>query len=284
MSGRMLVCPLDEALLLGLRDQVLVVRVTSPGQVRPAADLARTHNDLRAVILDSDLPLADLPLWEDWAGIALGLQVPGLGSFATLVRQLPLLRSLDVKVFLGADDGANLRAARILASLQIPTVLILKGDLDWEGLDDLLHYALYGRIPHAPIEPFQYLLDHRQPGLRVDPRGTWFEDPARYLHLDAQGRVAATAQDLAEGRFLDWRPGEPGLDDLPAMVGHLEAWRAHFLTFGGCSGCEAWLLCQGAFAAGPGPRGPCEGVFAELLRHGEAPRREPESRRMPWPS
>ncbi len=284
MSGRILVCPLDESLLLGLRDQVLVVRVAFPEQVRGAADLARKHNDLRAVVLDSPLPLADLPLREDWADIALGLQVPSLGSFATLVRSLPLLRRLDIKVFLPGDDPANLTAIRILSSLQIPTVLVLKGDLDWDGLDDLLHYALYGRIPHAPIEPFQYLVDHYQPGVRVDFGGVWFEDPSRYLHLDAQGRVAATAGDLDKGSFLPWRPGEPGLDELPAMLDHQDGWRAHFLSLGGCSGCEAWQVCQGKFSMGPGVRGPCEKVFTELMRCGDSCQPAQETRRMPWPS
>jgi hypothetical protein len=61
--------------------------------------------------------------------------------------------------FLDSTKKENYDAVQILSSLGIYSGIVINENADWERLTDLMYYALYGRVTHAPIEPFQYVFD-----------------------------------------------------------------------------------------------------------------------------
>lgn len=80
---------------------------------------------------------------------------------AEWISQTASLR--DEPVSLPAN-GDNLTTARILCSLGVPIALNLSIEpVDWDALGDLLAYAVYGRCPHAPIEPFETWIEQPPP-------------------------------------------------------------------------------------------------------------------------
>lgn len=287
MRNRILVCPLEEDLLHELRGWALVMRIEDPGDVARAARAARRDNTLHAVWLDSVLPLSTIQPSESWRGVPLAIYARGLGNFPEVASKLALLRSLDVRVYLPAGDAQSLLAHRILSSLQIATALVFEDAApDWEAVLDLLHYAAYGLVPHAPIDPFDHVIEHYRPDAITDFGAVYFDDPSRFVHLDARGRVALRRRDVTAARFIDFALQDSVLEDHIAYQADRDSWRAAFLKQDGCACCPAWRVCQGKFSV-PGvvtaaQERSCRSVFIELMDAADNHRTQREKARQLW--
>jgi len=268
VGHHVLVCPADADLLSRLHGRAVVLRVPALEALDRAVDDARRAKvHLHCVPVEVRHPLGLLTLEERWKDIPLALAVPALGRLRDVVRQLPVLRQMNLRVVLPADSPENLTGIRILASWGVAcTAVPGSGRIPWEALSDLGTYALLGLAPHGPIEPFAYLADHYDPGARTDFRGVWFEDPTRFLHMDGAGRFAFSSAELAGGQFADLRPEElDSIDASEAYRERLEAWRLVFLEKDGCASCPGWRICLGTFAATARTDRGCRDCFAELL-------------------
>ena len=267
VSAPILVCPDAPELLGRLGGFKVVLRVQGaeriPGAVREAAE-AGVH--LHCLVVQSRAPLSDLPVREDWGAVPLALEVPEVGRVRDFVLRRPALMKLNARVYLPASLPGNYTGARILSSLGIPvTVSFGGGTVDWDLLGDLATYALFGLVRHAPIEPFTFLAERYQPGQRTDFAAVYFDDPARFLHLDAGGRVFITRRDQKLGRELAgdiFDLGAPG--ENPEYLRRTEAWRETFLEPQGCAWCEGWRICLGKFSATSADGG-CRRFFTDLL-------------------
>jgi hypothetical protein len=105
----------------------------------------------------------------------------GLGKVRDLIKMLPLLNTAHPQhsvspfsvfrtplFFLDGSKKESYESVQILSSLGIYSGIVINENADWEKLTDLMYYALCGRIPHAPIEPFQYVYDTYQRNRLVD--------------------------------------------------------------------------------------------------------------------
>jgi len=265
-----LVCP--EVLIDRLEGRSLCVRVDSPDRIVEAADRARRRSPWTCVICDSAVPLDEINPEETWRGIAIALMAPSIGRFRNLASRLELLRGLGLRVFL-PGEGENLAAARLLASVGISVTVTFDGSADWEALADLMTYALIGPVRHAPVEPFETMAACYRSAARGEDWGrAWFDDPSRYLHLDAAGRVALTRRELLDGRFV--ADGISNLDSdevKEAVEARNQAWRELFAQDHVCARCASWRICGARFAAGA-PDG-CAAFFDETTQIIERRRR-----------
>lgn len=286
MSSPRLICTFEPELVRRLSGRTLVLRVPEPAQVRAAAEAARAAGaGLERLLVRLPGTLAAFEPDPAWRGLPLGLEARSMGPFRDLVAKLEGLRALAPVVYLPARDPANLRDARILASVGVATSLVLDRDgADWEPLTDLLTYAVLERVPHAPIEPFATVALRYQPDAYTPWGALVFDDPAEYLHLDAAGRVAASAADLAAGRFVAdsiEALGDPAAN--PALEEARQAWRKHFLDDDACARCPGFRVCMGRFAPVAGPEPGCAAAFAELMDVIELRRRQPPPGATPRP-
>ena len=271
MTNRILVCPLEPSLLSRLHGHTLVVRVREAADVTRARDLVEKGARLHCIVLDAAAPLAELALGEELKGIPLAVFVPGTGDLGTLFGKIPLLAKLRLMVFLPLSAATTLRDLRILSSLGVPSALVWDAPVvDWEGVEDLLAYAAFTRVPHAAIEPFGYVMGAYSPRSLIDVSAVSFNDPARYLHVSSDGRVAMSAEDLAAGRFIG---GLEALRDL-ADVDRGQDYRARtdhfFLEQDGCAYCAGFRVCMGRFSSRRTANPGCEKVFAKLLEIAES--------------
>jgi hypothetical protein len=99
-----------------------------------------------------------------------------LGAVRDLIGWLPLLKKLNIKFFLDGGKEQNYEAVQILSSLGIYSGIVINEDADWEKLTDLMYYALCGKVPHAPIEPFQFVYDRYERNILVDYGRVFFND------------------------------------------------------------------------------------------------------------
>jgi hypothetical protein len=258
-----LVCPLEHHLIDRIEGRSICVRVDATQDIAAAAADARQRNTLVCVICDLSEPLADIAVEDGWHGVPIALAVPSVGRFRDIARKTETLRKLNLRVYLPAEAHSG---ARILASLGIPVCVDFGTSADWDALADLMTYALLGVVPHAPIEPFQTIADgYRQAG-RCDEWGrVLFDDPSRFLHLDAEGRIALSRRDLLAGRFVTSDLSQlDGPEVRRAVEQRMQAWRTVFAGDHFCARCQAWRICRGRLCDGKAAPDGCDAFFAEM--------------------
>ena len=280
-----LVCPNEPALLERLEGRTLCVCVDSPDEIVAAAKRAGRRNRLHCVICDCATPIEDIKIEASWRGIPIALRAPSTGRFRALSGKLRALRSLNLRVFL-ACDRANLVGARLLASLGIPVCVEFGAAPDWNALADLMVYALLGIAPHAPIEPFETMAGCYHRTQRSEDWGrAWFDDPASYLHLDADGRVALSRRALVASDFVADDAGALETAAVrEAIAARREAWRTLFADNHFCARCKAWRICAGRFRDGKTQPDGCEAFFCETAEAIERRRDKTKKneRAAPW--
>ena len=240
----------------------------------------RRCNTLSCVICDLSVPIEDIDVEDDWHGVPIALMAPSVGRFRNVAKKVDALRKLNLRVYLPCEAD-NLAGARVLASLGIPVCIDFGTAPDWDGLTDLMTYALLGPVPHAPIDPFQTIADGYKQTARGNNWGrVFFDDPSRYLHLDAEGRIALSRRDLEAGDFV---AGELSKLDSPevkhAIEERTEAWRNLFAEDHFCARCEAWRICRARLCDGKAAPDGCDAFFHEMAEVIERRRNKPGSNR-----
>jgi hypothetical protein len=244
------------------------MRVKDHRDIVVSANAARTCNTLLCVVCDSEIPLEDLGGEQDWQGIPIALTVPSVDKYRNISRKLAALKNLNLRVYLPCDKE-NFTAARLLSSVGINTAIVFDEDTapDWDALADLMTYALIGIVPHAPIEPFQTMANACRQGPRGEDWGrVYFDDPSRYVHIDAMGRVALSHRELLARDFVtDDLSGLDSLEIRKAIDDRGEMWKTLFLENHFCAHCGGWRLCRGKFSAGKAKPDGCTEFFDEMM-------------------
>lgn len=245
-----LVCPNSETLLSRLRGKPVVVRVSSEREIQGAHDRASGENHLHCVVLELKAALSEVPLSEERKSIPLSLHVQEMGDLKRVMRRLKLLRESNIRVFMPAGRSENLTSVRILSSLGVATGLVLASPLDWDAVNDLMHYAMYTRILHADIEPFGYVTSAYEPRDFTYLGTPLFENPLKYVHVDEGENLALSADGLREGKWIaQGLACLPELTASPEYRASIHSWQGMFLEDRKCAYCPAWRLCQGAYLA-----------------------------------
>ncbi len=267
MNSAIYVLDWNEQLLERLRGRTVVVSTRSLDEMQRAREGAdRFQANVHCVILHANAPLALLPLPTDGIAFPLALFTQSMGRFQDLVLLLPVLRAMNVRIYMPADLEESLTGVRILASLGIDCAITFDGSsVQWDMLTDLMTYALIGMTQHADIEPFSFIAGQYNPQSRGGFGAVYFDDPTTYLHVSADGRVALTRSEMREGRFFASSVEEVTDENrLAAWDAQRESWRRFFLERSPCAQCPGWRICGGALASSAHTAG-CAQFFAELM-------------------
>jgi len=263
-----IVCPYNPSLFATFTGLTVAARVPHQGQAaEAAARVQESGNELLCVIVESDSPFDEIELADDLQSLPLAVMAPTWGKFRQLAQRLPRLRDFNLRVYLPAHHPQNIAGLRILSSLGIHTCAVLgDGPQDWEGLTDLMTYALLGQGPHASMEPFVFIASNYDPTSYLEWGSIYFDDPRRFLHLDADGRVALSPAELRQQRFVAQSLAEIGTpSQFPVIQQRAQAWRDFFLNNHPCASCGGWKICLGKFARERKKNGGCRAFFQEML-------------------
>ena len=261
-----IVCPFDRDLIEHIENRAVVVDVSSPFDVIHAAACVSGRNNLVAVRLHWSEELSALPFHESWKGIPLVVYAPRFGEFRRFIQMIALLRTLRPQVFLSSDYVGSCTSLQCMASLGISCGLLF-GDkpIDWESVNGLMHYAVYGKAQHAPIEPFRYGVSHYDPCAFTSLRGAYFDDPAQYVHVDENLNVALVAHHMRTRVFVGAGIATTHAAALAvALREYSRRWQQHMRALDCCSFCPAFRLCCGHFASADAPLG-CRAFFSDFL-------------------
>lgn len=263
-----IVCPDSEILLQKFTGLSVALKINNCNPLAGGVEKVRkSGNHLFCVILESERSLSDLEFAEHHKGIPLAVMVPSVGRFRDLTKHLDLLRDLNLRVYLPCDNADNLTSLRILSSVGIHCCADFRnGRTDWESLTDLATYAVLGRVPHAAIEPFAFIVSNYNSAKYVDWGRVIFDDPRHFLHLDEQGRVALSPAELAEKHFVAGSPNEiEAPDEFPPIRERMLSLRHFFTDNHPCAFCAGWKICLGKFSDDLSENAGCAKFFAEMI-------------------
>jgi hypothetical protein len=268
MTAQVLVCPHDPALFSRLSGRKVAVRLSrGDDPCRAARDVEARGCTLHCIAYDAGTSLSDIPFSDQWNGIPLSVHARAIGDFKTFFRMLPLLRELNLRLYLPLDLAENYAGLRILASLGLGCAAEFGGrPVDWAALTDLMTYGLLGRVARAPLDPFSYIAEKYAPDRTTSWQAVYRDDPEKHLHLDQAGRVALSARDLAQGVFIAESIEDLCESELAETCRRLRSLQDPFLTgIDGCGSCPGWRVCGGAFGATAAADPGCRNFFTELL-------------------
>lgn len=261
------VLPFESDLIAKLHNQRLVVIADCANCMVPIAQaVQQSGNILDCIILRYPEALEKVAWSERWGDIPIIIEVPTFGKFHNFSQKFDLLRKLDVRIQLPLNSEQNSSALRILSSLGIATCALFTPKTDWEAALDLMTYALLGRAPHAPIQPFNYIAANYRNDTYRGWQSVMFNDPQHYLHVNSTGQVAATAAALATGDFLHSDVTTlTNLDQLTNYQESLFTWQQHFLANDECARCPGWKSCRGGVADIVTDKTQCAALFTEIF-------------------
>jgi len=171
-----------------------------------------------------------------------------VSEFSDLYRLVDVCAAHDVRLSMPAAPGF-LKAVKLAASLRLP-VRILPGQPTREVMAELteaLEFYLHGQMVEAPVEFFHSLL---ATFCGTDKGSLWMtleEDPAVFLHYDAEGLPKLPRSDGF--RSVEISPGGFVEHHLKSLVEQGAE----------CAACPWQQICRGYFKW-PDPAYSCEGV------------------------
>lgn len=250
MSGRMLVIPfnLDLLSIFAGRNTEAVIKINHFNEILPAArHSADSGIKIHALVLKSHLALSAIPFSEEWKNIPLAIFIDSIGKFSEFINKRRFLLNFNMRIYLPAGSDKKHSAIQVLSSLGIQTCITFgPAKPDWDNLNDLMTYALLGRISHAPVEPFNYMASNYENFRTADFNAVYFNDPERFIHINEQGRVALTNEDLIKNKFLNLGISEiNGLENTDEFIEYKNKNKKFFLEKDGCAYCPGWRLCAG---------------------------------------
>ncbi len=271
MKQHILVCPFDEELFTKFQNKRLIVRTNNPEQILEIRDkVQKSNNNLHHILLENQGAISSIPFRESWRDVNIVIHAAKLGSFKEFLFRIKLVRSLVVRFYLPVAEPSTYTNIQILSSLGVETGLIFNDKVDWEKTMDLTHYFLYARGQHSNIEPFNYIIHHHHSDKFTNFDYVYFNDPENFLHINSQGKIAATQGDLQTENYLDTsieQIDEVGKEEKYKNT--LTRWQDFFLKTEGCAYCPAWRICMGKFEEQAKTDTGCQTLFGDILEAAE---------------
>lgn len=268
MIKHSLVIPFEPKLISSLQNYEVVVKTSNGDKIVDAYRWAhRPGLKLRNIWFTPGIPVSFVELQENWKSIPIALFTEQLGDLKIFLQKKRIFTTLNIRIFLSNSIKRNYTDLQILSSLGIHCGIYFDGkSTDWDSMNDLMHYSVYGKAGHAPVEPFHYIVSNYTTGKITNFDAMYFDDPEIFLHLDEEMNIALSSSDLAMNKFIG-----KGRDDLenihenPTFLKKKQDWQQHFLQPNDCASCRSWRVCGGKFAdcleLNPG----CENFFTEMM-------------------
>lgn len=269
MNNMTLVVRDDAPFLKELKDRELIVVLEDPGPVHDVYTRINEDNRVICIQVLSRRPLSAVELSDTHKNIPIALYATERGSFKKVLSRVAFYRESNLRIFMPADNSENLTSLRILSSLGVHCGLYFPDGIPvfpWDGINDLMHYSVYGKANHTPIEPFHYAEKSYKPQETFYFHTPFFENPGRFLHIDNEGNIALSSRELAAGDFIC--SGVETIDTITEIAEYqtrLSQWHEYFLENDDCAYCQAWRVCRGLYLKQCREDEQCREFFKDFL-------------------
>lgn len=204
------------------------------------------HNHVDAFVLDLPLSsLSQIDFNEMWEKInsPLVLNAYNLGDLDSVFHHLELLKKLEMRIFLSSDLKENYYGLKILSSLGIDCGLhIREKSINDELLTDLVSYYYMSPVPHAKIEPFDYIATRITDEKNLSFNHVYFRDDNCYLYIDEELKLYSSET----GEYVCLLSEYDEEKEYEQNVSQkMETYYSHFLDLDKCCKCSAFRICSG---------------------------------------
>lgn len=225
----------------------VVVRFTDVASFMQNYLSCQQHNHVDAFVLD--LPLSSLSQIEfndAWCEIQspLELIVYNLGDLSSIFHQLELLKQLEMRIYLYSNFKDNYYGLKILSSLGIDSGLYIQTgkSIDDELLADLASFYYLSPVPHAKIEPFDYISTRLTEEKNLSFNHVYYKDDSCYLLIDEEFKLYSSET----GEYLCMLSEFDEEKEFNVRVSQkMDNYYSHFLHLDKCCKCKAFRICSG---------------------------------------
>lgn len=247
MKHAILVCPPDTALLKATKDYPVVLSVGSLSSITEAFHRAG-GNRVHKIHVEVKGNLSDIPLQEEWKDLPIDLFMEGMGPLTELAPRLPFFRRARTVVYLPSSNKATYASLQVLASLGVPCGLWLQASIHWENFNNLMHYALFPKFPHAPVEPFEYIRSSYNPESIVSLDHVYYKDDTTFIPLKKN-------EDIRDFESVTEENRKTQASRLRRFMQNNDK----------CATCKAWRICLGKMLPYDATGKKCSSVMSELF-------------------
>ncbi|MBN1597077.1 MAG: hypothetical protein JW894_02185 [Bacteroidales bacterium] len=266
MTEHIFVCPYNKEFLSRLKNRTVVVTTEDPGLIYQIQREVNKSNMLHAIKVSVGV-LSEIRFQESWQNIPIAFYANEFGSYKNIQQQLHILRNLNSRIFLSDQSEFNFIALRILSSLRLSCGLHLTGkDCNWEMVNDLMHFTMYGRIRHAPIEPFDWIVSHYEPTGYTDFSFVYFNNPVKYLHINEKEQIALTEDDMRNNHFI--AEDARSVDTIKENEEYQDFLNKRYeimMQMTDCAFCPAFRVCLGKYKDLHDKNNKCKSFFSDLM-------------------
>jgi hypothetical protein len=267
MIDHILVCPFSEKLLAKLKHRKIIIYTDDFDNIQNIHKKVSESNELHAIKIQTKKSLSDISFHDEWANIPLAIYSCQFGKYKDFLRQLNIIRKLNIRIFLSSQHDFNFIGLRILSSLNLSCGLYFDEEpFNWDSINDLMHYAIYSGTQHAAIEPFDWLVSHYEPDECTDYNFVYFNNPEKYLHINKKEQIALTAVDLLNKNYIS--KGIKSLDNINDNKKYIDFLNFRYeilIQMTECSFCPAYRICLGKFSNHVGKEDTCKTFFSDFL-------------------
>jgi hypothetical protein len=262
-----IVCLFNRSLLQTFRRRNLIVKIDSFSQMEEAAAAAKSENHLVSLWLRWQGAVSDIPFESSWASIPLTIYAGQFGEVHDILDRVAIMKTMRMRIFISSDDPNAVTGIKILASMGIPSGIYFgAAKIQWDKMNDLMHYALLSNTAHASVEPFRSVYDNYKVSKYTELGGAYFDDPQSFLHVDPEGTIALTEEEMIRGKFVG-----KGIDSIDSLAfcaevqQRLQEWRKHIETCDQCSFCPGFRICGGRFEGQSQDTAECKEFFSDFI-------------------
>ena len=205
------------------------------------------RNHVDAFMLDMPLSsLSQIDFNEIWEEInsPLVLRVYNIGDLDSVFHRLELLKKLEMRIFLSSTFKDNYYGLKILSSLGIDCRLYIQNEkpiID-ELLIDLASYYYMSPVPHAKIEPFDYIATRITGEKNLSFNHVYFKDDNCYIFVDEELKLYSSET----GKYICPLSEYDEEKEYEQSVSQkMDTYYSHFLDLDKCSKCNAFRICSG---------------------------------------
>lgn len=247
-------------------DTLFIPRVHQFEDIRPAYDAV--SKNVFCIWLDNTLlSLSDIPFDESFEGIPIVLHLYNVGSIYATMSRLDILKRLGIRVFLSSSSRENFSSLKILSSLGIDCGLLIDSEkVDDEAFVDLASYYYLSQVPHATIEPFDYIWRNLHQEKNLDFSTVYFENPEKYIYVNESLDAAFSEGDLLKESFIGNLNGMEEVGFQTLVSKKMTSYYSHFLQLDDCSKCPNFKVCNKKMKS---TFENCSEVFASVYEYAE---------------
>lgn len=220
----------DEAMLKIIKNQHIIVFVETLDNIEQKyAESQRNNNVISMCVNLPYTSISQIDFNENWSQIPLLIFAYNIGDYNLLFSKLNIIRSLDVRLFVSNDSDTAFTDLKILSSLGVDCGLKMNTRtlMDDDSFLDLASYYFMSPVPHATIEPFNYILRHLTVEASNGFNGAYFEDSTLFAHITS---------------IDDYKEREK--EEMDSLQLRFPDYYQHFIDLDRCSKCSAFKICD----------------------------------------